>query len=102
MLLTMDLLRDAGHCIHGRLARLFTECLKQSKIPKTWNEAIVEEAIQKLLKIRDRLAYSAVCTRFLRSKDKDLNLEITNEVHGAKLVTIILYPANPSRIIVLL
>ena len=39
--ITPDVLRDAGPSILKPLANLYTECLKQNKIPESWHSAIV-------------------------------------------------------------
>ena len=39
--ITPDMLKDAGPPILKSLANLFTECLKQNKIPKTSHNAII-------------------------------------------------------------
>ena len=39
--ITPDLIKDAAEIITPRLANLFTECLKQGKIPTDWQNAII-------------------------------------------------------------
>ena len=39
--ITIDLIEAAGEGIYSKMAHLFSECLTQSKIPDSWNEAIV-------------------------------------------------------------
>ena len=39
--ITIDLIEAAGEEIYSKMAHLFNECLTQSKIPDSWNEAIV-------------------------------------------------------------
>ena len=38
---TIDLIEAAGELIYERLATLFNECLRQSKIPEKWDETII-------------------------------------------------------------
>ncbi|XP_042872713.1 uncharacterized protein LOC122253566 [Penaeus japonicus] len=39
--ITLDLISDADEPIHVRLARLFNKCLKESRTPEEWNQAIL-------------------------------------------------------------
>ena len=38
--LTIDLIEAAGDLVYGKIAFLFNQCLRQSKVPEDWNEAI--------------------------------------------------------------
>ena len=39
--ITIDLIEAAGETIYMKLAVLFNECLRESKIPEEWNKAII-------------------------------------------------------------
>ena len=39
--ITIDLIEAADETIYTKLAALFNECLRESKVPEEWNEAII-------------------------------------------------------------